>query len=103
MSGSSSDPGINPRALSCLFEKAVERSSRWSYKIKVSALEIYNETVRDLLVPRRNAGPEPALEIRQGPEGVHVPGATQLEARELTDVLKILRQSMAARTTTATG
>ncbi|GAQ86176.1 kinesin-like protein [Klebsormidium nitens] len=103
MTGSSSDPGINPRALTCLFEKALERAPSWEYKIEVSALEIYNESVRDLLAPKKGNSQEHALEIRQGPEGVHVPGATRLEAQDLRDVLKVLHHSMAARTTTATG
>lgn len=106
MAGTFTDPGINTRALTCLFENAeMGRYKRgwWRYKIEVSALEIYNESVRDLLAPRRANAAEPPLELRQGPEGVHVPGAKCVEVDDLRGVMKALRQSMAARTTAATG
>nr|KAG5692985.1 hypothetical protein BaRGS_011621 [Batillaria attramentaria] len=47
--GPSTDPGINQRALQELFQETAERGQDWHYTIEVSVLEIYNETIKDLL------------------------------------------------------
>lgn len=69
MEGTKEDPGINQQALKLLFQKTAELND-WNFKIFVSYVEIYNETLIDLL------NDEPGkLEIKQhGKDGVHVPG-----------------------------
>ena len=49
--GTPEDRGVNYRALNKLFTVAKERALTTKYSISVSALEIYNETIRDLLIP----------------------------------------------------
>jgi len=57
--------------LALLFEQAADRSTDWSFDIKVSVLEIYNETVRDLL----SSDPSDKLDIKLNQDGnLHVPG-----------------------------
>ena len=49
MNGPPDDRGVNLRALDSLFEISQTRSD-WNDSISVSILEVYNETIRDLLV-----------------------------------------------------
>ena len=60
MDGSLDDPGISPRAIRSLFEEATKAVTdgddndestlnAWTYKFKFSVLEIYNESILDLL------------------------------------------------------
>lgn len=46
MQGVPEDPGINQRALRLLFSEVSEKKPHWDYKITVSMVEIYNETLR---------------------------------------------------------
>lgn len=50
MSGTSSQPGITPRAVEDVFKYIRENSER-EFLLRVSYLEIYNECIRDLLSP----------------------------------------------------
>ncbi|KAF9900098.1 hypothetical protein EC991_007921 [Linnemannia zychae] len=50
MSGTSSQPGITPRAVEDVFKYIRENSER-EFLLRVSYLEIYNESIRDLLSP----------------------------------------------------
>jgi kinesin family protein C2/C3 len=49
MEGPKSDHGVNFRALEQLFRVCEERSEHYEYTFQVSMLEIYNETLLDLL------------------------------------------------------
>ena len=118
MMGTREDPGVNVRSLHALFKLAQERSEAMAgmadgkggagpppVSIAVSVLEIYNETLRDLLVGEgRPEGPAeaareapPKLEIRNSGDpgsgagsGVHVPGLTVRAAESLGEVLSLL-------------
>ena len=63
MEGYGDQPGVNTRALQALFDLAKERRKLFTYDIKVSILEIYNETLVDLLVGRNGA----KLEVKPHP------------------------------------
>ena len=52
-------------------------------------VEIYNESVRDLLQAPDAAGPG-ALEIRQGPQGIHLPEAVVEEVQGVAAVQEIM-------------
>lgn len=116
--GHSELAGINPRALRHLFELVAERTrlasmrssttedEAWSYEVSLSYLEIYNENLRDLLVPK-DAGKDSSkkkagLDVRSLPnEPVSVPGLTSVRvqsADEVEDALERggLRRSVAA-------
>lgn len=51
MEGTQEDRGVNYRTLKNLFQIIKERENRYNYEISVSVLEVYNEQIRDLLVP----------------------------------------------------
>ena len=76
MQGYGGDAGVNTRALEQLFALAHEREGVYTYDIKVSLLEIYNETIRDLVDPKDAAtGDDKKLDVKIAPEGgTTVPG-----------------------------
>jgi kinesin family protein C2/C3 len=76
--------GVSPRALAELFRVVASMEDRWSYRFTLSILEIYNETIRDLLgaQPSKQAShlnQKSQLDVRQGPDGRNVvPGLTEV-------------------------
>ncbi|CAM9964001.1 unnamed protein product, partial [Discosporangium mesarthrocarpum] len=101
MEGPSDDPGVNTRALKELFDLAKERSEDITYRFRISMMEIYNETVRDLLDPTLsskgtkspNAATSKGLEIRQTVSGgTNVPGLTETEVKGMSEVMATLEQ-----------
>ncbi|KAK6134930.1 hypothetical protein DH2020_031308 [Rehmannia glutinosa] len=52
--GPSDQKGLIPRSLEQVFEiRQILQAQGWKYEMQVSMLEIYNETIRDLLAPNR--------------------------------------------------
>lgn len=110
MEGSIDQPGVNRRTLTELFNIKAKRESTGLVKVdvEVSMVEIYNETVRDLLVsPKKNAmnnAKDPTLlDIRQGPEGVYLPGCQRRAISTLEDVNQVLNYGKRNRATSSTG
>merc|ERR1719210_3148878 len=62
MQGTPSDPGIYMRTFNELFKVARERSG-WRIELTAAIIEIYNEEIRDLLVPPDKKAPK--LQVRQ--------------------------------------
>lgn len=79
------NPGINQRALLELFDIVEQRQLDWDYSIVVSVLEIYNENVRDLL----SVNFTEKMDIKQGSDGVYVPGLTQVSVTCLEEVNEV--------------
>jgi hypothetical protein len=80
MQGPLSDPGVNIRALTRLFEVAAERFPDIRYEIKVTLLEIYNEKIQDLLGEKGRV-----LKAVQGQYGMEVQDLTSVAAGEQKD------------------
>jgi kinesin family protein C2/C3 len=99
MMGTPENRGVNVRAINELFAVARERDDDWDTSVKVSMIEIYNEKIRDLL----DAEGQAQLDIRQGPDGPHVPGLVEVAVKDADDVLRVLSRGEAARTTHATS
>ena len=91
MQGYDGDPGVNTRALEQLFLLADERKGVYTYEIKVSLCEIYNETIRDLLEPKDKAGDDKKLDVKIAPEGgTTVPGMACVQVASMEDVMALL-------------
>lgn len=88
MQGPDNDPGVNLRALIELFTLAADRAEETRYTIRVAMVEIYNETIRDLLDP--DSGNK-KYEIRQGPDGNYVPGLVEITVASIEDVTKLIQ------------
>ncbi|XP_059238246.1 kinesin-like protein KIFC3 isoform X3 [Mustela nigripes] len=102
MEGTPDNPGINQRALQLLFSEVQEKASDWEYTITVSAAEIYNEVLRDLL----GQEPQEKLEIRLCPDGsgqLYVPGLTEFQVQSVDDINKVFEFGHTNRTTEFTN
>ncbi|KAJ0241049.1 Kinesin-like protein KIN-14Q [Hirschfeldia incana] len=99
MEGTPDNRGVNYRTLKNLFEIMKERENRYSYEISVSVLEVYNEQIRDLLVPAtQNASAAKRFEIRQVSEGNHhVPGLVEARVTSIEEVWDVLKTGSNAR------
>ncbi|VTJ52166.1 Hypothetical predicted protein [Marmota monax] len=102
MEGTPENPGINQRALQLLFSEVQDKASDWEYTITVSAAEIYNEVLRDLL----GREPQEKLEIRLCPDGsgqLYVPGLTEFQVQSVDDINKVFEFGHTNRTTEFTN
>ncbi|ESQ27967.1 hypothetical protein EUTSA_v10018049mg [Eutrema salsugineum] len=99
MEGTQDDRGVNYRTLKHLFQITKERENRYNYEISVSVLEVYNEQIRDLLVPAsQNASVSKRFEIRQVSEGNHhVPGLIEARVKNIDEVWDVLKTGSNAR------
>ena len=99
MTGSVNDPGVMVLTLRELFRKLEEKTgSEGQYSVQLSYLEVYNETVRDLLSPGR------ALVLRADSNlDVTVAGLSLLKASSAQEVMALLQRGNRNRTTEATG
>ena len=104
MQGPKANPGVAPRALRLLFDQAKRSEEAGTEKrIEVSFLEVYNETVRDLLSP----SPSKLLDIctlgphQLGPNADRVPGLTKKHGASVGDVESLIALGSRNRATTA--
>ncbi|KAJ5227148.1 uncharacterized protein N7469_007154 [Penicillium citrinum] len=102
MMGTPEQPGLIPRTCEDLFQRIESSPSPdISYNVRVSYFEVYNEHVRDLLVPRTD--PPHYLRIRESPsEGPYVKDLTEVTARNYTELMKFMRKGDVSRTTAST-
>ncbi|XP_061863418.1 LOW QUALITY PROTEIN: kinesin-like protein KIFC3 [Colius striatus] len=101
MEGTAANPGINQRALQLLFSEVRAKAADWDYAISVSAAEIYNEALRDLL----GKEPQEKLEIKLCPDGsgqLYVPGLTEFRVQSVEDINKVLELGHEKRVTQCT-
>jgi kinesin family protein 18/19 len=100
MVGYRGQEGLMIRAVRSVFQQAADMASSRIYTIKMSYLEVYNETIRDLLVPK---GCTAALELRDdGVKGVVVSNLTEISPASTEDVLEFLSRGNANRSQCAT-
>jgi hypothetical protein len=106
MMGTPDQPGLIPRTCEDLFERiaaAQEETPNISYNVRVSYFEVYNEHVRDLLVPVVPHQPPYYLKIRESPtEGPYVKDLTEVPVRSLHEILRYMRIGDNNRTTAST-
>lgn len=101
MEGSDSDPGMIPLAVQQIFATSERLCTerKWSFTFECTYLEIYNESIRDLLSASGNAGD---LEIKQGGKMV-VPGATVVAVADQAALLSVLHTAHRNRSVGATN
>ncbi|KXZ46835.1 hypothetical protein GPECTOR_40g569 [Gonium pectorale] len=101
MEGPEGNPGVNLRALGDLFRIAEERASAFTTTFSASVLEIYNEQIYDLLMSGAQDGDK--LDVKQGPEGMYVPGLKLEEVKDMADVTAMIGRGKSNRSTYATN
>ncbi|XP_023674278.2 kinesin-like protein KIFC3 isoform X2 [Paramormyrops kingsleyae] len=102
MEGVADNPGINQRALQLLFAEVSEKAPDWEFRITVSMVEIYNETLRNLL----GDNPSERLEIKMCPDGsgqLYVPGLTEISVQSVEDINRVFNLGYVNRATACTN
>ncbi|XP_029353340.1 kinesin-like protein KIFC3 [Echeneis naucrates] len=102
MEGVVDDPGINQRAMRLLFSEVIAKAPDWDYKITVSMVEIYNETLRNLL----GENPTDKLDIKMNPDGsgqLYVPGLTEFTVQSPEDINRVFELGHMNRATACTN
>ena len=106
MMGTPDQPGLIPRTCEDLFERiaaAQDETPNISYNVRVSYFEVYNEHVRDLLVPVVPTQAPYYLKIRESPtEGPYVKDLTEVPVRNIQEILRYMRGGDNNRTTAST-
>ena len=88
MMGPPDNRGVNTRSLEALFASSTARAHEIEDEVQVSILEIYNETIRDLLA--QDVG-DRKLEVRQDAvKGMYVPDLTLVPVVSMAEVLELL-------------
>ena len=81
MEGSSDNRGVSPRAIAELLSQVEQLRETSTYSLTLSMLEIYNETILDLLPLNASAKEKEKLDIRQTADGNVVEGLTETTVR----------------------
>ncbi|KAM0507015.1 hypothetical protein ACHAP8_000640 [Fusarium lateritium] len=107
MMGTPDQPGLIPRTCEDLFERidaAHSENSNVAYNVRVSYFEVYNEHVRDLLVPPQTTHKAPNyLKIRESPtEGPYVKDLTEVPVRNINEILRYMKLGDTSRTVAST-
>ncbi|PIG80677.1 kinesin family protein [Aspergillus arachidicola] len=102
MMGTPDQPGLIPRTCEDLFQRIESvQSPDISFNVRVSYFEVYNEHVRDLLVPRTD--PPHYLRIRESPsEGPYVKDLTEATVKNFAELMKFMRKGDVSRTVAST-
>ncbi|KAL1169912.1 hypothetical protein V6Z11_A05G178200 [Gossypium hirsutum] len=101
--------GLIPRSLEQIFQSSQSLQAQgWKYKMQASMLEIYNETIRDLLSTNRSIGSDPTraesavsgkqYTIKHDANGnTHVSDLTIVDVSTITEISSLLRQAAQSR------
>ena len=102
MMGTGEQPGLIPRTCEDLFQRIENAETPdVSFNVRVSYFEVYNEHVRDLLVPRSE--PPNYLRIRESPlEGPYVKDLTEVTVKNYEEIMKFMRKGDVSRTVAST-
>lgn len=96
MLGTVKNPGVMVLAIKDLFAKLRQRSRNGEHVVRLSYLEVYNESVKDLLSPGR------PLVLREDKQGTVAAGLTHYQAYSAEEVMALLHQGNQSRTTEPT-
>lgn len=100
ITGTAQQPGIIFLTMQELFEKIAERSDEKQTEVSLSYLEIYNETIRDLLVP---GGSKQGLMLREDAhQAVSVAGLSSHHPRDVQEVMDMIVKGNEYRTISPT-
>ncbi|KAK3240976.1 hypothetical protein CYMTET_49229 [Cymbomonas tetramitiformis] len=101
MEGSEGNRGVTVRAFEELFELAQQSWGIYSYDFKVSIIEIYNETIRDLLVKKGGASKKHDIKTNEAGQ-VYITDLSHATATGPADFKELMRTAGKNRSTGAT-
>eukprot|EP00792_Barthelona_sp_PAP020_P006597 TRINITY_DN3034_c0_g1_i3.p1 TRINITY_DN3034_c0_g1~~TRINITY_DN3034_c0_g1_i3.p1 ORF type:complete len:342 (+),score=78.98 TRINITY_DN3034_c0_g1_i3:43-1026(+) len=92
-------PGVMVYAMEDLFASMREQNDRYEFNVKLSYLEIYNETIKDLLDPKSKK----VCSLRETPDGeMIISNLVQVELEDCANVFHYLKKGNAHRSQSAT-
>lgn len=101
MTGNPNDEGLIPRISNGLFQRMKDETK--TYRTEVSYMEIYNESVRDLL-PSNRSKTNQALKVREHPkDGPYVEDLSHHIVTSYEDIRELINLGNSRRTTAATN
>lgn len=104
ISGTPEEPGIIIRTTAELFRRIEESKNDFETHIEVSMVEIYNETIRDLLAPEGTVPPVGGLKLLENEkERVRVDKVTLLRPQSVDEVMEYVQLGNARRSTSSTA
>jgi len=98
--------GVIPRVLEDVFSgvQSAAESGVWTHRLEASYLEIYNEHVRDLLIPEGAQPPRRGYHMHRDEFGNYdVLGVTAVPMTSLGDLAELLERGASRRATAATN
>ncbi|KAA8547628.1 hypothetical protein F0562_004057 [Nyssa sinensis] len=99
--GSGSNPGLTPRATSELFKILKRDSNKFSFSLKVYMVELYQDTLVDLLLPKN--AKRLKLDIKKDSKGmVSVENVTVVSISTYEELKSIIQRGSEQRHTTGT-
>ncbi|MPC11635.1 Chromosome-associated kinesin KIF4A [Portunus trituberculatus] len=94
--------GIIPRAVQDIFEGVASQADN-EYLVKISFIELYKETLFDLLAGKNNRE-ECVVDIREDPRGgIKIVGVTEIPVTSMQETMRCLEQGALHRATGATA
>ena len=95
------DLGIYYRSVSTLFKIVEERRELLKISVSVNLLEVYNEEIHDLLIPKKE---QKSLEIRRNAtEGIFIENLTEVPVSSAEEVVEVLTRGNGNRAITSTA
>lgn len=91
MRGTETFPGLIPLSITELFQNISQMKER-IFQVKVSFLELYNETINDLLLTNNKS-----LEIRENLQGTFIDGLSEFEVSTPEQAMSYLLQGDAIK------
>jgi len=104
MEGTDEMPGLVPRAMSKIFEVVGERQQNFSHECFLSMIEIYNETIKDLLADPKADNSKKKYDImRDSLVGMYVKDLTSEPVHTTSHCKSLVKQGNKNRATGATN
>ncbi|KAF9384892.1 kinesin-like protein Klp5 [Podila verticillata] len=104
ISGTPEKPGIIFLTMQELYERMQEQADEKTIEISLSYLEVYNETIRDLLIPANQDGPKPAiLHLREdSSKKISIAGLSEHHPKDMDALMDLVFMGNANRTMSPT-
>ncbi|GAQ87147.1 Myosin-related protein [Klebsormidium nitens] len=96
--GTPENPGLTPRAMRELFEIMQRDGNKYSFALKVYMLELYQDNLQDLLLPKKAPKEPKKLEIKKDAKGmVVVEGATLVSVASIEELEATVKRGQEKR------
>jgi len=104
MEGTAAEPGLLHRCVNAIFEEITAVDESMQYEVFLSALEIADETIRDLLLSTPEGAAQPTFKlVRDATYGMQVEGLSSAPVHTASHVRSLLTQAQGVRSKSEAG